>query len=86
MDRLHQVAANPEEIIDRAVNREKTLDVAGRFEAAHLTLSLTGGLMGDFGSVIGVLIGTVVDGREGSSQGGPIAAQLIRNESVGNIL
>ncbi len=70
---LHQVAANPEEIIDRAMHREKTLDVAGRFEAPHLAFALAGRLVGDFGAIVCILRGAVLDGAEGSPMSRSIA-------------
>ena len=40
MDRLHEMASKPEEIIDGAVDGEKALGVAWRFEAPHLAALL----------------------------------------------
>ena len=54
MRRLHEVATYPKEIVDRAVDGEKALDVAQRFEATHVALALARGLVGDFGAIIGV--------------------------------
>ena len=73
MDRLHQVASNLKEIIDRSVDGEKTLGVAGRFEAPHLAFALAGRLVGDFGAIVCILRGVVLDGAEGSPMSRSIA-------------
>ncbi len=86
MDSPHQVASNPKEIIDRTVDGEKTLDVAGRFEAPHLPFALARRLMRDLSAVVGVLLGAVRHGRYEGLMSSRIATQLIRNESVGDIL
>ena len=80
MDRLHQVAANPKEIIDRPVDGEKALDVAGRFEAAHLALALAGRLVRHFGTIVGVLGRAMRHGRHQGPTGCPITAQLVGDE------
>ncbi len=85
MGRLHQVASNPEEIIDRAMDREKTLDVAWGFEAPHLALALSSRLVRDFSAVVGVVRGAVMNGGEGGPLGRAVATQLIRDQPVGHV-
>ena len=41
--RLHQVASDPKEIIDRSMDREEPLDLSQRLEAAHVAFALAGG-------------------------------------------
>ena len=43
-----------EKILDDAVEGEKPLGLASRFEAAHLPFPLAGGLMRGFGTIVGV--------------------------------
>ena len=47
------------------------------FESSHMMFALAGGLMGDFGAVVGILRGAVMDGRHTDSVGSPIAAEFI---------
>jgi hypothetical protein len=74
---LHQVPSNPEEIVDGTVDGEKALDVAQRLKPAHVAFPLACGLVGDFGAIIGILRGAVMDGRHTDSVGSPIAAEFI---------
>ncbi len=85
MDRLHQVAANPKEIIDGAMDGEKALHMSKGFKAAHVPFPLAGGLMGDLDTIISVLLGTVMHGRHTDSVGSPIAAQLIGDQPIGDV-
>jgi hypothetical protein len=43
---------DPEQIADDAMQREEALRLGGRFEPAHLALSLPCWLVGDLGSVV----------------------------------
>ncbi len=52
----------------------------GRLEAAHLTLSLSARLMGDLGSVVGVLPRVVPDGGHGGPMRCAIAPQFVGHE------
>ncbi len=85
MDSPHQVASNPKEIIDRSVDGKKPLDVSQRFEAAHLSFALAGGLVGHFGTIVGVLGRAVLDRGEGGPVGSTIAAELIGDQLIGHI-
>ena len=58
-----QVSAYPEEILYEAVHSCEALHLGGRLEAPHLTLALPSRLMGNFGSIVGVLVRGVDHGR-----------------------
>jgi hypothetical protein len=47
-----EMAAEAEKIVARAMSRKKPLSLPKRFEAAHVALSLSCGLMRDFGSSV----------------------------------
>ena len=49
------MSAHSEEILHQAVHGHEPLHVGGRLEAPHLALSVTGRLVGDFGSIVRVL-------------------------------
>jgi hypothetical protein len=55
-----QVASHSEQILDNAVQREKPLGLASRFEAAHLPFPLAGWLMRGFGAIVSVTLRVVV--------------------------
>ena len=55
--------AHPKEILHDAVHGREALHVGGRLEAPHLPLALARRLMGDFGSIVRVLIRGVDHGR-----------------------
>ena len=74
----HQMPSDPEEIVDRSMDREEALNVACGFKATHVAFALSGGLMRHFGSIAGVLRSTVMHGRHTDSVGRPITAQLIK--------
>ena len=86
MEGSHQVASNPKEIVNGAVDGEEALNVACGFKAPHVAFALAGGLMGDFSAVVGVLISTVMDGGEGGPVGRGITAQLVGDQAVGHVL
>ena len=73
--------SNTKEILDGAVDGEKSLGLAGRFELAHLSFSLACGLIRDFGAVVGVAAGVVIHGRQDGSQRRPVAFQFVGNDS-----
>ncbi len=86
MRRPHEVATYLKEIVDRAVDGEKALDVAQRFEASHVAFPLAGGLVRDFGAVVGIFTSAMMDGGEGGPLGCGVAAQFVGDESVGDVL
>ena len=86
MGRLHEVPSDPEEIIDRAVNRKKLLNMPQRFEAAHVALPLAGGLVRDCSPVVRVLGRTVLDRGAGDPVGRSVAPEFIGNQAIGDVL
>ena len=79
--RADEVPPNAEQILDDAMRGEESLRLAGRLEAAHLSLSLPGRLMGDFGTVVRVLPRIVPDGGHGGPMRCAIAPQLIGDQA-----
>ena len=71
---------NPKQVLDYSLNREESLRLTGRFELAHLSLSLAGWLVGDFGPVVGVTFRDVDDRRHGCPLCRSIAPQLVGHE------
>jgi hypothetical protein len=59
MDRFKVMTRNAQQIVDRAVDREKSLNLCRRFEASHLAFLLAGLLGRDFSSVVLVLFGSM---------------------------
>ena len=82
---LAQVASIAKEIVNRAVDREKALDLSQRREPSHMVFALSGGLVRDLSPVVSVLPGVVSHGRHGSPMSGPIAAQVISDQPIGNV-
>ncbi len=56
-----QMASNPEEIQDDSVDRQESLRLGGGLEPSHLSLPLSGWLVGDFGPIVGVASGVMND-------------------------
>ena len=59
-----QMPAHSKEILHDAVHGREALHVSGRLEAPHLPFALPRRLMGDFGSIVRVLLGGVDYGRD----------------------
>ena len=76
-----QVSAYPEEILYEAVHSCEALHLGGRLEAPHLTLALPSRLMGNFGSIVGVLVRGVDHGRHHGPTSRRIAAQLVPDQT-----
>jgi len=76
-----QVSAYPEEILYEAVHSCEALHLGGRLEAPHLTLALPSRLMGNFGSIVGVLVRGVDHGRHHGPTSRCIAPQLVRDQT-----
>ena len=53
----------------------------GGFESSHLSLALSGGLMGDFHWIVFVLLGAVNNRRHKDAVGRRVAAQFVRDQS-----
>jgi hypothetical protein len=56
---LEMMPCNSEQIVNHTVDRQKSLKLCRRFEAPHLAFLLPGVLVGDFGTVILVLPGSM---------------------------
>ena len=69
MDGPQEVAADPKEILDGSMHREKPLRLASGFEPAHLTLPLPSRLVGDFRPIVRVLVRAVDHGRHHGAAG-----------------
>ena len=80
VNRPQQVSADPEEILDHAVDGREALQMGSRLEAAHLALALSGRLMRDLGAVVRVPIGAVDHGRHHRAACGRVAAELVRDQ------
>ena len=83
VNRSEQVTADTEEVLHESVYREKPLRVRGGFESTHLSLALARRLMRDLRSIVLVLPGVANDGRHDRAVGRRIAAQLVRDQTVG---
>ncbi len=71
------VAAKVEEVGDRVVDGEKSLDLASRLEAFHLPFSSPRRLVRVLGSIVETLVLTMFDARHGLALGGGVALQLV---------
>jgi len=80
VDRFQVMTCNSKEIVNRAVDPEKSLKVSHRLESTHLAFLFPGGLVGEFNSVVLVLPGSMGDGWENLSVRSRIASELVRNE------
>ena len=83
MDRFEMMTCNSEQVVNRTVDREKSLNLCRRFEATHLAFLLPGVLVGDFRSVIFVWPGSVGDGWENLSVRRRIASEFVGDELQG---
>ena len=54
MRRFQQMAPYSEKIVNDAMEGEKPLGLASRFESAHLPFPLAGRLMRGFGAIVGI--------------------------------
>jgi E1-E2 ATPase len=79
--RPEEMSAHPEEILYKAVHRGEALHLGGRLEAPHLALALARRLMGDFSSIVRVLVRDVNHARHHSPTSRRIAPQLVRDET-----
>jgi len=72
-----EVTSDTEEVEHKAVHRQKSLRVLGRLEPSHLSLALSGRLMGHFRSIILILCGAVNNRGQDRAVGGRIAAHRV---------
>ena len=75
-----QMPPDPKEIQDDSVNRQESLGLSDGLEPSHLSLPLSGWLMGDLGPIVGVAAGVVNNGRHYSSMRCPITPQLVGHQ------
>jgi hypothetical protein len=68
------------EIANDPVHRQETLRVSAGFEPPHLSLALAGRLMGDFRSIVLVLLRAVNHRRHHEAVGRRVAAQLVGDQ------
>ena len=61
VDRSEMMTCNSEQVVNRALDREKSLNLCRRFEATHLAFLLPGALVGTFSPVVFVLTGSMGD-------------------------
>ena len=80
-DGAHHVTSETKEILDESVYRQEALRVRGGFEPAHLPLALPRWLMRDLRAIVLVLPRAVRERRHDRPVRGPVAAQLIRDQS-----
>ena len=74
------MTSHSEQVVNWAVDREKSLGLSHRLESTHLAFLLPAVLVGDFSSVVFVLASSMGDGWEDLSVGGRIASQLVGDE------
>jgi hypothetical protein len=77
-----EVTSDPKEVEHKPVHRQESLRVFGGLESSHLSLALSGRLMGHFRSVVLVLRGAVNNRGQDRAVGGRIAAELVRDQSL----
>ena len=75
-----QMADDPEEILDDAVDRREALELPRRLEASHLPFALSRRFVRDLGSVVGVRVRAMDDRRHHRAAGGPIAGQFVGDQ------
>ena len=80
-DRLETMAGNSEQVVNRTVDREETLDLHCRVESTHVTFLLTSALVGGFGPVVLVPAGSMGHGWEDLPVRRLTAPKLVGDES-----
>ena len=81
VSRPQEVSTDSEQILHDTVNRRESLELSGRLEPPHLALPLTRRLVGDFGSIVRVLISDVDHRRHHGATRGGVGAQLVGDQS-----
>ncbi len=79
-DRSEEMAADPQEILNGSVYREKPLRLGSGFESAHLALALPGRLVGHFRSIVRVLVRAVDHRRHHSAARRWVTAQFVGDQ------
>ena len=77
MNRLEVVSANPEQVLNGTMDREKPLSLRHGLEASHLTLLLPGTLVRDLGPVVLVLTRSMFNRWEDLTMGSGIAPESV---------
>ncbi len=77
------VPTDSEQVLNRTVNREKTLSLPHRFEPSHLPLLFTSVLMGDFCPIVFVLVCSMDHGREDVPMCSRITPKLVGDQLPG---
>ena len=77
VNRLEVVSANPEQVLNGTMDREKPLSLRHGLEAAHLTLLLPGTLVRDLGPVVLVLTRSMFNRWEDLTMGSGIAPESV---------
>jgi hypothetical protein len=80
MNRSQPVPTHAKQILNDAVHVQETLRVGGRRAAAHLTFSLSRGLVRDFGAIVRVSRRVMGDQRHDVPMGDTVAAQLVGHD------
>jgi len=71
------MAAQSEQVSDRAMNREKSLGLTGGFEPTHLSFALASKFVGYLSPVVFVLFGAMYNRRHHLPVRGRIALQFV---------
>ncbi len=75
------MASDTEEILCESMHRQESLGLSRRLEPSHLSLPLSGRLVGDLRSIVLVSAGVVDDGRHNRPLGRSVAPQLVGDQS-----
>ena len=73
----HEMSRDCKQVSHRAVNRQESLRLAHRFEAAHRTFALPRRLMGKLGSIVRVLTRVMERVRHHLAMRGSVASEFI---------
>ena len=79
MNCFETMTCDSEQVVNQAVDREKSLPLCGRFEATHLSFPFPGVLVTDFSSIVFVLRGSMCDGWKDLSVRSRIGPELDRH-------
>jgi hypothetical protein len=80
VDCPQQVTPDTEEVLGDSVHRQESLRLSGGLEPSHLSLPLSGRLVGNLRSIVLVSAGVVDDGRHDRSLRRGITPQLVRDQ------
>ena len=74
------MSSDTKEVLDDTVDGQESLRMAGRFESAHLPLSLAGRFMRDFGAIVGVAVSVMRDRRQDGSQRSSVTFEFVGHD------